>query len=119
MNKEKSIETIVVLALASLVVSLWLHLSWLNYVAIVLLIISIISKKLTQAINTIWLTFSHYLGMVMNKVLMFVIFYVFLVPISFFQRITGNNQILKKRQGNTYFHQRNHLYTKKNIENPW
>ena len=119
MNREKSLETIVVLALASIIASLWLHISWIIYVAIGLLVVSIISKKLTTFIGKVWLSFSNYLGVVMNYVLMFVIFYLFLVPLSFFQRLAGKNQILNKRNGNSHFHKRNHLYSKKDIENPW
>ncbi len=50
---------------------------------------------------------------------MFIIFYLFLVPLSFFQRLAGSNQILKKRDSKSHFHQRNHLFTQKDIEKPW
>jgi large-conductance mechanosensitive channel len=119
MNREKALETIIVLAFASLIASLWLHVGWLIYVSIGLLAISFISKRLTALIGKGWLSFSNYLGVVMNYVLMFIIFYIFLSPLSFFQRLGGKNQILKKGKEDSHFYKRNHLYTKKDIENPW
>lgn len=119
MTVEKGLETIIALALASLIAYLTFNVNWLMYLAIVFLIIAVISKKLTLVIGKIWFAFSHYLGLVMNYILMFFIFYLILTPLSFFQRLTGNNQILKKGSGDSYFHQRNHLYTKKDIEKPW
>lgn len=119
MNREKVLETILVLALASLVASLFLNIDWLIYVATGLLIISIISKRLTNMIAKAWLSFSYHFGIIMNYIIMFAIFYFFLFPISFFQRLFNKNEILKKGKGNSHFIHRNHLYTNKDVENPW
>ncbi|MEN3325069.1 hypothetical protein VP395_15130 [Mariniflexile soesokkakense] len=119
MKWEKSLETIIVLALASLVASLWFSASWLIYISIGLLSISFISKKLTTLIGKGWFGFSEYLGIVMNYVIMFIIFYLFLCPLSFFQRFFGRNQILKKGEFDSHFVKRNHLYVRKDIEHPW
>ncbi|WP_308991280.1 hypothetical protein QLS71_001600 [Mariniflexile litorale] len=119
MNWEKSLETIIVLALVSLVASLWFDVNWLVYVSIGLLAMSFISKKLTIFIGKVWFAFSEYLGIVMNYITMSLIFYLFLCPISFFQRMFGANQILKKEENDSHFIKRNHLYTNKDIKNPW
>lgn len=119
MNREKDLETIIVLALAFLIVSLWLDISWLMYLSIGLLTLSFISKRLTALIGKGWLSFSNYLGVVMNYIIMFIIFYFILFPLSFFQRRFNHNQILKKVKGDSHFHQRNHLFSIKDIENPW
>lgn len=119
MNKEKGLETIIVLALVLLIAYLKFEVNWLIYLAASLLAISFISQKLTKFIGKIWFSFSHYLGLLMNQIIMFLIFYFILTPISFLQRLLGNNQILKKENGNSHFHKRNHLYTHDDIEKPW
>lgn len=119
MNREKAFETIIVLALASLIASLWLNVGWLVYVAITFLGIGIVSKSASMAIAKVWLGFSHYLGMVMNFVLMFIIFHLILIPLALLQRLFGGNQIRRKTNGTTYFHLRNHRYSSKDIDNPW
>ena len=119
MNREKALETIIVLALASLIASLWLDVSWLIYLSIGLLAISLVSKRITSVIGKGWLSFSHYLGLVMNYIIMFIIFYFFLFPLAFFQRLAGGNQILKRKKGESHFHRRSHFFSGRDIENPW
>ena len=119
MNREKAFETIIVLALASLIVSIWLNVEWLVYVTMAFLIIGVVSKSTAMAIAKIWLGFSRYLGVVMNFVLMFVIFYLILIPLALLQRMFGRNQISRKNNENTHFHLRNHRYSSKDIDNPW
>ena len=108
MEREKAFETIIVLALASLIFSVWLHVEWLVYAAMT-----------SKVIAKVWLGFSNYLGVVMNFVLMFIIFHCILIPLAGLQRLFGNNQIRRKTTGNSYFLQRKHLYTGKDIDNPW
>ena len=119
MTREKAFETILVLALASLIISLWLNVEWLEYVAIAFLVIGIVSKRISMEIAKVWLAFSHYLGLVMNFVLMFIIFLFILIPLAQLQRLFGSNHIRRKTTENTYFHQRNHHYSSKDIDNPW
>jgi len=119
MKWEKALETIIVLALALLVASVWFAIERLIYASIVLLVLPFISKKLTTIIGKAWFTFSDFLGKIMSYIIMFLIFYLCLVPISFLQRLFGKNQILKKAENNTHFIKRNHLFTKKDIKNPW
>ncbi|PKQ45165.1 SxtJ family membrane protein [Confluentibacter flavum] len=119
MSREKGLETIIILALASLIVYLKFDTNWAIYLALGLLVLSFISKKITIIIAETWFSFAHYLGLVMNQIIMFIIFYMVLIPLSFFQRLMGSNQILKKNKSNSYFHKRNHLFTTKDIERPW
>ena len=92
---------------------------WLVYFAVVLLTIPLISKKVAFILAKGWFAFSEYLGAVMNYIIIFICFYFFLVPLSFLQKMFGKNQILKKPQGDTYFHKRKHLFTADDIDKPW
>lgn len=119
MNKEKAFETIIVLALASLVCYLLLKVQWFILLSFVFLAIPLVSIKITFVISKVWLTFSNYLGVVMNYVLMFICFYFILIPLSLLQQLFGGNQISKKKNGDSFFINRNHTFTKKDIKNPW
>ncbi|ASV32417.1 hypothetical protein [Maribacter cobaltidurans] len=119
MTKEKGLETVLVLALVSLLVYVKFDLDWLLYVVFILLAIGILSKKLTLLIGKAWFTFSQYFGMVMNYLIMALIFYIVLTPLSFFQKLLGKNQILKKGTSESYFHHRNHTFSLKDIQKPW
>lgn len=119
MTKEKGQETIIVLTLVCLIAFIKFNFSWLIYLGSGLLITGIISKKLTILIGKYWFMFSYYFGGIMNYFIMFFIFYLILTPLSFFQKLSGNNQILKKDNADTFFKIRNHYYTKDDIKRPW
>jgi len=119
MTREKGLETILVLVLASLILYLKFDTKWLLYLSLFFLVVSVISAKLTVIIGKIWFSFSHYLGMVMNVLIMFLIFYIILTPLSFLQKLAQKNKLLQKPNGETYFHQRDHIYTARDVEKPW
>lgn len=119
MKKEKAFETIIVLALAALSCFLIYNKIWFLYLSVALLAVPIISVKVALIIAKIWFGFSNYLGLVMNYFIMFICFYLFLVPLSFMQKLFGGNQILKKQEGDSYFYKRNHLFTSEDINKPW
>ena len=61
MNKEKDLETVIVLALASLIIYIKFDANWGIYLAMGFLALSIISKKAINILSKIWFSFSHYL----------------------------------------------------------
>lgn len=119
MKKEKAFETVIVLAMASIIGFLIYDRNWLLYLALMLLALPLISMKASLALASIWFSFSAVLGKIMNFVWMFLCFYLILVPLAFLQKIFGKNQILRKREENTYFRSRNHLFTREDISKPW
>jgi predicted membrane protein len=119
MKKEKAYETIIVLALASLISFLIFQKIWLVYLSVTLLVIPIASVKVSLVIAQIWFDFSFYLGVVMNHIIMFICFYIILIPLAFLQKLFGGNQILRKKESNSYFQRRDHLFTSEDIRKPW
>ncbi|MBN2164796.1 MAG: hypothetical protein JW717_00800 [Marinilabiliaceae bacterium] len=119
MSREKALETIIVLAFVLLLIYLWRDIEWLIFVSAGLLILPIISKKATILVSKVWHGFSNYFGIFMNHIIIFIIFYLFLFPLSQLQKLSGKNQILKKKNSVTYFHKRNHLFSLRDIERPW
>lgn len=119
MKKEKAFQTIIILALAGLIGFLIYESTWLIYLSIALLAIPVLSVKLSLFIAKIWFGFSDYLGLIMNYIIMFICFYLFLVPLAFLQKLFGKNQILRKQEGDSYFIKRDHLFTSEDIDKPW
>ncbi len=109
----------IVLAAAVLIAYLKFEAVWLIYVSLGLLAVPFVSKRLAAFISSGWFSFSHYLGVVMNYVLMFLIFYLILCPVAFLQRAFGRNYILRKKAGGTNFIKRNHTYSPKDLDYPW
>lgn len=60
------------------------------------------------------------MGWVMSKVILSIIFYLFLFPIALLARLFGNNPMrLKKSSESSYYVDRNHTYSSGDLENPW
>jgi hypothetical protein len=66
-----------------------------------------------------WMLLAEKMGWVMSRVLLSIVFYFFLFPISLIYKVTRNNPLQLKKVGDTAFTERNHKYVKADIENPW
>ncbi|MES2620945.1 MAG: hypothetical protein V4615_08835 [Bacteroidota bacterium] len=123
LNREKELETILVLCVAFLVIYFLTkqqH-TYLLKLSIGLGLIGMFSKYLTSKISWAWLKLGEMMGAVMSKVILSVVFFGFLFPIALLSRVfSGNKNILqlKKPEGSYYF-SRNHKYESKDLKNLW
>ena len=112
-------ETILVLVLA-LGIFYWIsHKSYFLLAAAIIGGIGLFIPILAQKIHWAWMKLSHAMGYVMSKLLLSIIFFVFLVPISFLSRAFGRHNVQLKSGGKSYFKERNYTYTKDSLENVW
>lgn len=120
MNREKHLETILVLVLA-LGVFFWLtDKTYLLLAAGILAFIGIFIPFLADKIHWAWMKLAHLMGYVMSKVLLTLIYVVVLLPLSFLSRTFGNKNGIRLKPGaQSYFKDRNFTYTKENLENVW
>lgn len=108
-----------VLVVALVVFYFVFHLPLLLKIAILLGAIGILIPSLSEKIHWLWMKLSHVLGYVMSRVLLTLIFYIILVPLSFFSRLAGKNSVILKKNKTSYFKERNFTYTKESMENVW
>jgi hypothetical protein len=88
-NDAKQLETMAVLAAACLVFGLLLHVSWLSYVALGLLVTGLFVKPLAHWISVGWLAFAEVLGKGVSFVLLSVVFWVVVTPVAALSRSAG------------------------------
>ena len=88
-------------------------------IALGIAIISIISSYIAEKIVWAWDKIALILGTINSKILLTVIFYLFLVPIALFSRIFKKKDelMLKKKNKGSYYKERNYTYTKDDLEN--
>lgn len=120
-NREIALETIIVLTLAGLFLFLIFTQKIFLLISIVFLCVSLLSKKLTSNISGLWLGFSHYIGAVNSKIILALIFYIFLTPIALLFRIFTKNPLLLKMDKSieSYYNIRNYTPNKKDFEKIW
>ena len=71
---------------------------------------------------TVWLWYkiAEVMGWFMSRVLLSIVFFLFLYPISIFAKMSTKDMMkLKRIKEKTIYSERNHKYTKEDIENIW
>lgn len=121
MNKQpQPIETMAVLALAALVLYLWLNHIYLLYAAILLLLTGIFLKPVSEFIHRNWMQLAHVLGKINGVILLGILFFLVLTPLSWVYRLFNKDHLkLKKGESDSYLTQRNHTFTGKDLERMW
>jgi|AntAceMinimDraft_17_1070374.scaffolds.fasta_scaffold13812_3 hypothetical protein len=119
MKKEKNLECILSIVIMLLVFYLIFKIKILIPIAILIGAVGLFSNYLTDKISWLWLKLSQFLGFVISKIFLTIIFYVFLLPIALVSRLfTKDNMYLKRRKGSYYF-SREHEYISDDFENIW
>jgi hypothetical protein len=120
MNREKHLETILVLVFA-LGIFYWIkHSPSFLIAAGILAFIGIFIPFLAEKIHWGWMKLAVMMGFVMSKVLLTLVFVVFVLPLSFLSRSFRKNKTVRLKRGSrSYFTDRNFTYTKDSLENVW
>jgi len=119
-ERKTVLETLSVLALAALVFHLWLGHAWLLYLATALLILALFPNPLATLITKGWLKFSELLGAVMSRLIMTLIFFLFLTPLAALYRLFNRaaaDHFHKKRA--SYWRVVEEKFTKESFERPY
>jgi len=73
---------------------------WSLIVAIIFLILGLLNSKILTPMNYIWFKFGLMLGKIVSPVIMGVIFFLVVTPISFFMKILGKDLLNLKYNSN-------------------
>jgi ABC-type sulfate transport system permease subunit len=116
-----SLKTLNILALAALVFYFITNSAWLVWAALVILALASFDNILARVLSKGWLKFSEYLGIVMSKVVLTLVFYVFLVPVALLYRLFNKEISSHFRNKNrpSFFTAIKQPFSKKSFENPW
>ena len=117
--KDKHLGTILIFVMVLIILFLVYKNVNLLYAALALGAIAIFIPGLSRKIHELWMKFAEVLGFVMNKVILGIVFFIFLVPIAFLSRIFRKNPIKAKRDSTSYYSERNFTYNKKSLEQLW
>lgn len=118
-ERKKSLETIIVLMGALLVFYFIFELEVLLYIGLGLAVLSIISGWLTDRLAWLWLKLAEGIGYVMSRILLTLIFYIFLTPLALLSRLFTKDHLQLKGKQPSYFVERNQKYKAEDMENVW
>lgn len=120
MQSQDRFKTILVIVTGLLAVGWIFDVPILSKIAVVIGAIAIFIPPAARAIEWVWFKIALGLGWVNSRILLSIIYFVFLMPIAWLSRLfTKDPLALKKDKRPTLFVTRDHLYTGKDLENIW
>lgn len=117
MKKEKKYESILAISAGFIALYFLFKIPTFLYVAFTVICIGLFSSYLTSKVHFAWSKLAEVLGYVNSRVLLFVVFYFFLTPLALIRRLVRKEKVKETSISN--FIERNQLYEKKDLENPW
>lgn len=118
-NKVKSLETMLVLTAAGVVVFLLSDALYWLYIGLGFATIGLFVKPVAELISKAWFWLAEMIGKVVSKIILAIVFYLFLFPISLLYRMTHKNTLQLKNDSESVYIERNYVFSKKDIVNPW
>jgi len=106
-----------VISMGFLVLYLIFAWKWAIYVSLAVGLIGIISTFLSSKIEWAWMKLSKILGYIIPNILLSLVFYLLLFPLSFFSKLSRKDPLMLSDKYQTYFVDINKEPDKKSFEN--
>lgn len=119
MKNQKSLETILVLVLAQIIIFLVTRrLLWL-YTGVALGVLALLIPVLADKIHYAWMKLAHILGYITSRIILTLIFFLVLFPLTLLSKFSSRHAMELKRRRTSTFKERNYTYTPESLENVW
>lgn len=92
----------------------------LGYVIIGIAVLSALFRAFASLLASLWMAFGMVLGKINGAILLTLVYFLLLTPLSFLKKIFSPSQsFLKSKDANSRFIVRDHTYDKKDLQFPW
>lgn len=118
-TKEKNTETMFTIAVGFVFVSLISGKEWVLYISLVAGLAGIFSDYISSKIAWAWFKLGELMNMVFPKIILTVVFYIFLLPIAFLSRIGSKDPMKLKKGYSSYYSDRTTEFKKEDFEKTW
>jgi Mn2+/Fe2+ NRAMP family transporter len=121
-TKKEHSDSGLALLLITLMIGFWYNHQLASRLAIAEVLILLITPVLVFPFTFLWLNISELLGKVISKILLTIIFFVFVWPVALFRKAIGKDTLrLKgfKKNTSSVFNERNHTYSKTDFTTPY
>ncbi len=120
LSKEKITESILAITTGLLAIGLIFEIPLLLLIAVIAGAIGLLIPPLARLIANAWIKFAELLGYINSRILLTIVFYVFLFPIAIVSRLFNKDSLqLKPKNSGSYFSDRNHDFVPEDFRNPW
>jgi hypothetical protein len=119
MKKDQSKTTILVIVVGFMLIYLKFHWKWAIITSLIIGLIGIISPFLSRKIDWLWIKLTIVLSYVVPNILLSIVFFVFLFPISLISKLFKKDPLMLSNKYKSYFIDINKSVDKKSFEKIW
>lgn len=119
MNQTEKLKAQLVIVIGFIALFFIFKSDYLLYAAFFLGIIFLFVSPLGNLIIKLWFKLAEILGWLNSRILLSIVFYVFLFPLAAINKLFSKNALHLKNVSDTLFTERNHKYKKDDLENVW
>ncbi|OQX76740.1 MAG: hypothetical protein B6D61_08320 [Bacteroidetes bacterium 4484_249] len=121
-NTDKARDTGMAMVLILLLLELFIKNGIYYKIAIPVLIVNMTAPQLFYPLAYLWFGLAHIIGTIVSKVLLFIVFSIIVLPMAILRRIMGKDSLLIKlwkKDSESVFKTRDHLFVSADIEKPY
>lgn len=89
------------------------------YIAFAIGILGLASGSFAAFVHKCFGRLTGFIGSINNTILLSIIYWLVLTPIATLRRLLGNRAMVLKKPTDSNFKDRQHLFTKNDLKNPW
>ena len=120
LNYKQNLQTILIITVGFVALYIYFRIDIYLYISLVIGLIGIVSDYLTDKVVWVWNKISWLLSKIVPNILLSIIFYLILYPISILSKIFGEKDTLNlKNTKNTLFIETNKEFNKIDFEKPY
>ena len=124
-TKSKGTETLSMITFGFLIIGgiIWykngIFPMWSIYIALGSLFFGLFVPTISKQITWLWFKLAEGMGFIMSKVVLGILFYLFISPYSLLFRVFNSDILSIKTKKESYFSDRNIEYKSEDLSNPW
>lgn len=92
---------------------------WILYVIFGLGFLAMISAGFSRYLHIFWFFLAEKIGWFMSRIILGATFFLVLLPVALLSRLFRKDFMMLKKREDSYYHERNHLYTEDDFKDPW
>lgn len=120
LSKIKILESILAITTGLVVIGLIFKIKVLFTIAAIVGICGLILPPVARIIAFLWMKLAMILGYINSRILLSIVFYLFLFPIAMVARLFNKDILqLKPKKSGSYFSDRDHEYNSEDFKYPW
>jgi hypothetical protein len=117
--KSNPSKTALTISVGFIIVYLILKENWPLYFSLFIGITAMVSNKLSKIIEKIWFKIAEILGLFIPNIILTLVFFMFLFPISLVQKLFNSDSLNIKKRSKSNYVSANKTFSPKDLKNPW